>query len=333
MDIRNVIIITSDLEYLRHIRQYMKRCHSDLRLLHMASPEGLNNALAVCNACAVIIGMEFASSPVVLPSALSVVYFADNRGIMEHNGRPVFCKYSNGEALYTFITGMSGEPLRAPKVNAFFSIGGGMGASTVSAAYARKLAASGKSVLYICLDHYTDISSLFDGDCGSLSRLIIRRDDNAVNVGSDSGVDFVGCCDGDSDYRYFSSKPYANALTTLISAKPYDTVVIDGSLSDKLYREYAESYADRLYAVTSNDSGSAAKLHRLLSDFAEENGKLTSGIKGGPLNRCSVIANRSSSIDCLKLPEGVEAAAVIPTISNEGQNISAAMAQLLPDLA
>lgn len=321
MDIRNVLLLTSDYEYVRHVKEYMAQYHDDLRIRHLADPSEMACALVTFPACALIIGMEFADKRFRLPAGLSVAYFSDSSKHVEYGGLPVFCKYRDGEALYRFITGLCGAPLRPPVISAFIGAGGGTGATTLSAAYARYLSMNKKLVLYISLDRYADITTMFDGKCGVFSRLMLaEKADSSIfgdlplsEVGRDpaTATFFIGCSHNASECRFFKQSVFLDSIAALISARNYDAVVLDGAAVDPLYRSFAEKYADALYFVTLGGADAEIKLRRIIDETVCAN-RMTAGGKESITQRIRVIANRCGSADAIRLPEHTVLTGCIP---------------------
>lgn len=332
MDNTNVLLLTSDHEYVRHVRAHMAKHHSDLKLQHIASPTELPYALAAFSANALIIGMEFAAAPLSVPESLAVAYFADNNSVHEHKGRPVFCKYRNADALYNFMTGVSGKPLKCPRISAFFGAGGGTGSTTVSAAYARKLASEKKNVLYISLDRYADLLVWF-GCKGTVLTELAKQNASGAAIMSAAGTDpstgvrFIGCCTEPSEYRMMNPAAFKAALAAIMAASAADEAVLDGDATDPLYREFFDSYADTLYVVTQDDPCNLSKLKRTLEELERDSRKPLKNIKGTAKQRTAIIVNRCSADS--STPENVNAAGALPVFGgNNAGEIALAMSKL-----
>ena len=115
---KSVILLTADHEYYCRVSEYMSRHHEDIVMRQASSVGGLEYILLSSAVNAVIADMEIGGQSAFSPE-IPIAYIAQNRAVTEHNGRPVFGKFSSGEALYNFIAGVCGEPTKCAEITAF----------------------------------------------------------------------------------------------------------------------------------------------------------------------------------------------------------------------
>ena len=338
METKKVLFLTTDHEYVRRVKAYMAKHHSDLVILHIADVSELTCALSACRVCALIVGMEFGGTGIASKSDLPVAYLSENAAYAEHNGHPVFCKYRSANAIYAFITGVCAAPQKTPDICAFFSVDAS-GSSTAAAAYTRYLAMSKKSVLFICLDRYASISRLFESRCGVVTELALALKQNSNELsklclsktGRDSltGAFYIDCCNEACEYSHFNLTALKQVVGALISTQPYDAVVFDGSVCDPMYRNIAERYADIMCVVTGKDGNALNKTAPVLKDLITSRKKY--GLQCTSENdlALAVIENHCSEKADISGTENVDFVGCIPHISDKtASELVTAMAQL-----
>lgn len=111
-----------------------------------------------------------------LPVRCLLVYMTNTSGIREIGGHPVIGKYQSARAIINAMTELfvlraeekgvrfEQEPAQAKRIVTFFPGAGGVGCSTMAAAYALRLAAQQERVLYLNLEECSSSDCFFSGE-------------------------------------------------------------------------------------------------------------------------------------------------------------------------
>ncbi len=338
----SVLLLTSDIDYSHRLRNYMASRHADIKLCIISDPTQFDTALNA-NACSVVlIGAEFADNELYIPEGTGTALFTDKNVGDEYKGRRAFCKYSSGEAVYKFILGIysevSGYSKRSEeglRTYAFFGAGGGTGCTTVSAAFARRLAMVGKKVVYLSLDRYSDMTQWFEGERGGdLSDLIFavvsaqKKNTNLAAKAASllsrdpSGVYYLMGCKNAFDYRELDNDRVKAIFTAVSSADAFDAIVLDGSFGNELYRTLAEDKADRMYVVSANDVCSNAKLRRFIEDIRISDARAKNSNKTSIGEKLSIVMNHTAAFDGAGgTYEGVKLLGCVPKYNDTTKHI------------
>lgn len=345
----SVLLLTSDIDYSHRLRNYMASRHPDIKLCIISEPAQFSAALSA-NACFVaLIGAEFADNELFIPEGIGSALLTDKNMGEEYKGRKAFCKYSSGEAVYKHIlsiysevSGYSKRSEEGIRTYAFFGAGGGSGCTTVSAAFARRLAMAGKKVAYLSLDRYSDMTQWFDGERGGdLSDLIFavisaqKKNTNLAAKAASllsrdpSGVYYLLGCKNAFDYGELDESRAKAVYTAISSADSFDAVVLDGSFGDKIYRLLVEEKADRMYVVSANDVCANAKLRRFIEDIRISDARAKNGNKASIGEKLSIVMNRTAAFNGAGgTYEGVKLLGCIPKYNDTPKHIVETASQL-----
>lgn len=109
-----------------------------------------------------------------IPAKIAFAYFSDSSDIDMIGGQKTICKYQKADLIYKEILSLYSEnsdndiifktgKLEGSKIITFLSSSGGVGSSTIAAAYAINLARKGKKVLYLNLEQFGSSKAFFTG--------------------------------------------------------------------------------------------------------------------------------------------------------------------------
>lgn len=123
---------------------------------------------------------ELLPDPDGLPGRIQLAYLSEENGLTKLAGRPAVCKYQKAEAIYRAIQSLAAsldvgerQYAAAGKCDIFVFAGaaGGMGCSTAAMGCAARLAAQGRSTLYLSLQQTSMADTVFSVRGSSMSRV------------------------------------------------------------------------------------------------------------------------------------------------------------------
>lgn len=223
-----------------------------------------------------------------IPRRCSVVYLCDTANIELINGVKAICKYQNVDLIYKQILNIysdnaSIKSIVKPasnlknKIICFNSIGGGSGASTISASCAMYYARLGKKTLYLNLEKFGSSDVFFYGDGQfNMSDVILALKSKKSNL----AIKFESYVKKDkTGVNFFSSAKIAldmleltiDDITTLISElkDTYEVIVIDSEFTlDKEIRDMFNKLNILSVWVSDSSEMSITKLNRVYESIA-----------------------------------------------------------------
>lgn len=239
------------------------------------------------------------ASDVLLPDPAilgeqTVAYLSEERDLERLNGRTAIFRYQSGEGLLRQIRGAAAESDKrnvvyaaAEKGEAWLFVGaaGGVGCSTAAVGCAAQLAASGRKVLYLCLQSSGDLDGMLQGDgnggSSGLTRVLYevksylgKEEQGNLAPKLESLVKY------DPSLRVYFYEPFtlpleaasltgeeAVSLLRILSGQ-YETVIVD---ADAVYSPLLRSLvsaAGRIFLVSSGTDSANRRLSRMLDTFA-----------------------------------------------------------------
>lgn len=236
------------------------------------------------------------ASDVLLPDPAvlgeqTVAYLSEERDLERLNGRAAIFRYQSGDGLLRQIRGAAAESDKrnavyaaAEKGEAWLFVGaaGGVGCSTAAVGCAAQLAASGRKVLYLCLQSGGDLDGMLRGDGnGGLTRVLYelksylgKEEQGNLAPKLESLVKY------DPSLRVYFYEPFtlplegaslageeAVSLLRILSGQ-YETVIVDvDAVYSPLLRSLV-SAAGRIFLVSSGTDSANRRLSRMLDTFA-----------------------------------------------------------------
>lgn len=220
-----------------------------------------------------------------------LAYLTNSMNIAELFGRPTICKYQKADSIYRQILALYAET--APdlkmktgdgkaKLVAFVSAQGGVGTSTVAAAYARRLASLHRKVFYLNLEAFGDTSLYFEAEgTASFSDVIftlkkgrknnfLLKLESAVKTEA-SGVEFFSSCPNACDMQELKTDNIGLLLEGISQMKDYDEIVVDlsGEYSSRMLF-VMKACADRIVCVADGKAPGMKKLNRFCEVLSVE---------------------------------------------------------------
>ena len=219
------------------------------------------------------------------------VYLTDKSDVQKLNGIKAICKYQSIDKIYNELaelyaqerneyTFTGGNDDIACPVIGFTSAAGGTGKTSLSVAYARKLAEQGYQVLYISLESYASLDNFFDekGDA-SLSNVLFSlkcKKGNLVAKINNSvrqiygGIYYIASADNPMEVVEVKKDEWKEFFEAATGTGKYNCVVVD--LPDAI-TDVAHSVMnciDKIIVVTDGRDISTFKTLRMVDSFGIE---------------------------------------------------------------
>lgn len=217
-----------------------------------------------------------------------VAYLVDKSNVDELNGKKAVCKYQKLEAFYRNVVGICSEndvggfryfsnKSSSTAVSTFISSAGGVGTSSVAAAYCVKQATLGKKVFYLNLEQFGSPRSFFSGaNNQNLSDIIfaIKCKKSSISIKLESGVTKDKCgvyffdeSDLPLDLFELTAEELNDLIGELIGIGFYDLIVVDFNYHLESVFSTVMKVSDKIYVVTDGSDISKVKMDRMLETF------------------------------------------------------------------
>lgn len=232
-----------------------------------------------------------------IPKRCGFAYLVEEPGIETYKEEHAICKFQKVDLIYKQVLSIFAEGNETvkfsfageknTKVIAFFSVGGGAGASTVAAATAMHFAKAGKKTLYLDLETFGTVDLFFSGEGNfDMSDVIFALKSKNANlplklescVKQDaSGVFFFSEAKVALDMREMTSDDKLRLLTELKLSDAYDYILMDVDFSLDADALLVYRQAQSIVWVGDGSRVSNSKLrsaYQALSILEEENAEL-----------------------------------------------------------
>ncbi len=242
-------ILDSDGEYLRRLgTAFNSRYSSQLEIYSSTDSDAIMNCLEEKRIDVLLAAHTIKIDASRLPKRCGFAYLVPSADISSFNGEKAICKFQRGELLYKQILSIYSEhtPALTPvsasgggamKTIAFTSPAGGVGTSSLAAAFAVYLARAGKRVLYLNCEVYGEADNYFrcDGQADMSSAIIAVKSTNmnrAMKLQSSVKQDECGVCFYSSvkvpiDMMDMEVADYLTLQKELAALGSYDYLVTD----------------------------------------------------------------------------------------------------------
>ena len=312
----SVLIISTDTDYCSAVAKYFKMHYLDeILIVTCSSLSNINEYIKNNNISIILAEEEFYNDAAASAGKCVVYKLVESKEAGDNNA---VCKYISAPSLYNellFIYSKctadeGGSFNTAGNLVAFISVNG-CGSTTLSVAYAKRLAQAGKKVLYIGLDGLSDYCSIFSVEQNRcLSDIILALKSKSSNVSMvakaathQGEVCFIDKCRRSDDIYEIDDEETSALFSKLISSDNYDAVVADISFAYMNLWKYVAKNAGHIFCVTTNRTSSIAKTNNFIETV--EFRDYSNGTEA--FSNMSIIVNRSSSnqpvapIECEKL--------------------------------
>lgn len=224
-----------------------------------------------------------------IPKMCTLVYLSELDTVKEIRGVKTICLYYRPDTIYKELMGIFAESSNmtvgsiggkgsAADVYTFLSPIGGVGSSTIAAAFAVYLTQYQRRVLYLNFEKNGDASAFFKGDGTSdMSDIFYdiksKKPNLAIRIESkveqdESGVFFVQSCRNALDMVYISDKDISEFIKTISDLKLFDDIIIDTdcSMDDRMLETIRVS--NNTIIVNDGKSMSNAKIDRFFASMS-----------------------------------------------------------------
>lgn len=245
-------ILDKDTNYLNRIVTAFTGKYADkLEIYSFTDGEKAMETIAGGRIDVFIVSAEFEIDITVLPKRIGFAYLVDSVHIETHREQRTICKWQKVDLIYkeilsifsenaNFAIGLRSGGEAGTKIVAFLSAAGGVGSSTLAAAFAIRLAKRGQKVLYLNFEEFGMASLFFSGegqfDFGDVIYAIKSQKSNLAlklesTVKQDvSGVHFYDSSKIALDIREMKDEDYRRLLEELTIAG-YKYIVLDTDFS------------------------------------------------------------------------------------------------------
>lgn len=224
-----------------------------------------------------------------IPKMCTLVYLSESDTVKEIKGVKTICLYHRPDTIYKELMEIFAESTdasinsiggksSAANIYTFLSPIGGVGTSTIAAAFAVYLTQYQRKVLYLNFEKNGDSAAFFSGDGAcDMSDIFYdiksKKPNLAIRIESkvkldDSGVFFVESCRNALDMVYVTSRDIAEFVNTISELKLFDDIVIDTdcSMDDRMLE--AIRLSNNTIVVNDGKGISNAKILRFFSAMA-----------------------------------------------------------------
>lgn len=170
-----IALLEQDANYLKRLVMAFNNKYADKLEIHSFTvKENAIESLERDKIDVLIASDAFEIDEKEIPARSGLAYFIDSMDIESFNGQKAICKFQKAELIYKQILNIYAEKASAltgrnmgdanAKTVFFTSFSGGVGCSSLAAAYAKRLAMNNKKVLYLNLEKTGDAEMFFQGE-------------------------------------------------------------------------------------------------------------------------------------------------------------------------
>ncbi len=196
-----------------------------------------------------------------IPKRCGFAYFVSGSGVEEIYGQRAICKYQKAELIYRQILGIFADVSSGiagvkfdndVNVITFFGCSGGVGSSSLAAAYARRMAKKGKKVLYLNTERLGNSEYFFSGEGNqTFSDVLYAIKSQKTNLSiklessireDSTGVRFYQSSAMAMDIVEMAVEDFRVLLNTVKTTMDYEFIIIDAELTmDDMFHEISKN--------------------------------------------------------------------------------------------
>lgn len=282
----NLLIITKDKAYCENFGEWFAREHSaEIQFSTLSDVGKLEDFLNFNHVDVVLAADNMELSPDSFHKNVALAYITDTPYTDTVHGQKAFCRYQKAEKIFRLILELYADISNAvissfqaegqAKQVAFFASSGGAGSTTISVAFAKNLARSGKKVVYFGFDLLPSYELYLKGDViGSLSdigfalKTYAGNPSNAGNLSvklksflarDSDGVFFFGNCKNAIDIMDFDVNDIEVLINEVNKLDSFDYFVFDVNFLQQQFFKYCAEHSPILINVCEGDRRSLLK--------------------------------------------------------------------------
>lgn len=245
-------ILDDDQIYLKRLAAGLTAKYPDQLVIYSFTDKEVALAQLEENKIVVFLaGENFNIDTKSLPSRVGFAYLVDNPEIESFRSEDVVCKYQKADLIYSQILSIFSEnstiSLRSKiggsktEIYSFTSAAGGVGTSSIAAAFAKNLAERGKEVLYLDLGEFGNADLFFEGEGNfSFGDIIYALKSKKTNLGIKmesstkrdlSGVSFFSSPNSSLDIAELKLDEIDRLIDEVAISAKYDFLILDTKFS------------------------------------------------------------------------------------------------------
>lgn len=279
-------ILDKDTAYLQRIVSVFNNKYADkLEIYSFTDQEMALETVQKAKIHVLLAGEEYGIKPEELPQRCAFAWFVDTKEIEHINQRAAICKYQKVDMVYKQILSLysevAGDMITTEgsedgqvEVVTVLSPAGGVGCSTIAAAYAMALCQYGKQVLYLNLEKFGSTDSYFKGDgTDGLSEVLYaiksQKSDLALKLKLEGtvrkdkcGVYFLPECHVALDRMEMKPEELCMLLRQIKISKTYDVIVLDVNFSFDALEMEVMKQSHRIFMVSDGSGNANTKILR-----------------------------------------------------------------------
>lgn len=321
-------ILEKDINYLRRVVSTFEAKYADkVEIYSFSDVEKALAGLAQERIDIFLVSEACELDKSAVPQRTSMVYLVEANGVDAKNGCKAIGKYQRADLIYKQILSIYAEQSEvvlggigiapadgATRIVAFASPCGGVGTSSVAAAYALRLSRSGRKTLYLNLEHLGSSDSFFSAEgqsgFGDIIYSIKKRTNLSIKLEScvkrdAQGVYFFSQSKTALDMTELNEEEIGRLLRELEITGSYDTVVADFDFSLDAKFLSLLGKASRIVMVTDGSQISNAKIVRAIQSI-----ELSERSSDTPLTKKICLIYNKYSNKSGKAVDGVELARI-----------------------
>lgn len=316
----NVAIYDTDKVYTsRLVNGLQMNCARQISIKSFSDEQIFKTELLKQHFDIAIIAQEFSDLRNEIPDKIMTMIFTSDNGIEEFGQLPAIGKYQSIEKIYKRIIGVYADNAGEMKISGngstakmimVTSVQGGVGVSSLAAAYALNLAGKNKHIFYLNLENFGTSNSFFNGEGqGSFSDVIYALKSKNINFTmklqstikrDSSGVQFIDGCRNAYDMLELTDSEISELLEGISGVQEFDAIVVDYSgTMDARQQMLMKKYADAIIYVNDGSDIGNEKFIRFCEAVRIMEKKEGCSI----INKMSLIYNRYSSHTSRQLEE------------------------------
>ena len=222
-----------------------------------------------------------------VPGRCAFAYFVGSDSIKSLRNQKTISRFQKVEIIYKEILSLYSE--NVPDVGfengeeaivlSFMSVSGGVGVSSLSAAYAKKMALKGKKVFYLSLGKFEDSEMFFKGDGHfTFSDVIYALKSKKANLPlklesiakeDSSGVHFFAGAKNSLDMLAFNDEDLSDLVNAIKDSGQYNLIVIDSEFDIDKKTAIVFRLSNSVVFVSDGSELSNSKFQRAVNSLRE----------------------------------------------------------------
>ena len=284
-----VAILDSDYDYLRKISRVIENSYTDkVQLFTFTNKEYAYQGIRGNKIDVFLAAQDFDIDQKSLSARCVFAYFTDSVEVKYYKDKRCIGKYQKVEFIYKEILSIyadnameTGERFADSafnsKIYTFLSPAGGTGSSTLAQAYAISRIKRGIKTLYINLEQFSDVSSVFQGNgIGDLSEIFysIKSKKNNIRLKIESsvktsieGVNYFDSCVTPFDFYELTKDEVKSFVDNISGSDMFDCIVLDCDFNFSENMSEVLANSKKIVLVDNGTSVSNQKTRKAVAAF------------------------------------------------------------------